>query len=201
MKQTFELFPSLLEIYFYPDWVNLAIEVSNKILEKEKILDTVTHGCTMHGEKELRPLVDIVGRHSKEFLINQGYSFDNHVLIFESFWPQIFNSNGGGYHDVHVHRNTHVSGFYFLKCGLNSSYPIFHDPRPGKSMTQLPEKNEEKITPASYRAHFNPTPGALFIFNSFLPHSFAYDLGKETFQFIHFTMAALPKHYIARNEV
>ena len=36
----------------------------------------------------------------------------------------------GGHHRIHIHENSHVSGFYFLQ-NENSSYPLFHDPRPG----------------------------------------------------------------------
>lgn len=200
MKQIIELFPSIIESYFYPEWVDIATEVSNETLQNSTMTGSVTHGHSIHGEPKLKPLVETVGKHSKEFLISQGYSFDNYVLMFESFWPQIFSANGGGHHEFHVHQNSHVSGFYFLKCSPKSSYPVFYDPRFGKTMTQLVEKDSTFITPASSQVHFKPVPGTLFIFNSFLPHSFVYDSGKEPFQFMHFTMIALPKHYVLKDE-
>ena len=34
----------------------------------------------------------------------------------------------------------------FLKCSEKTSYPIFHDPRPGAEMTKLFMKDQSKIT-------------------------------------------------------
>jgi hypothetical protein len=45
-----------------------------------------------------------------------------------------------GHHTPHTHYDNHISGFYFLRCSDKTSLPVFHDPRPGKLMTQLPLK-------------------------------------------------------------
>ena len=37
-----------------------------------------------------------------------------------------------------------MSGFYFLKCSNKTSKPFFHDPRPGKLMTDLTNKANTK---------------------------------------------------------
>lgn len=195
MSQKFELFCSIVEHYIYPEWVDVAVEVSDEVLQKtEQGKGHVKHGASLHGEPKLRPLVDTVGQSSKAFLVNQGYNLDGYSLIFESFWPQVFSDTG--YHETHTHSNSHISGFYFLKCSPNSSYPIFYDPRFGKNMIQLPEKDDTVVSPISNRVHFKPVPGSLVIFNSFLPHSFTINLNSEPFQFIHFTMIALPNYYL-----
>ena len=103
---------------------------------------------------------------------------------------------GGGHHNSHIHNNSHISGFYFLKCSDKTSFPLFHDPRPGKMMIQLPEKNESLITDASEKIHLKPKPGDFVFFNSYLGHEFEIDHGIEPFRFIHFNIQAVPKQLI-----
>ena len=42
-----------------------------------------------------------------------------------------------------------MSGFYFLQCSSKTSRPSFHDPRPGKVMTDLMTLEKKKITHGS----------------------------------------------------
>ena len=53
---------------------------------------------------------------------------------------------------------------FFLKCSEKTSYPIFHDPRPGAEMTKLFMKNQEQITLGSNQIHYKPKPGTMIIF-------------------------------------
>ena len=129
---------------------------------------------------------------AKNILDAQGFDLTNHKLKYTEMWVQEFTRAGGGHHDTHIHWNNHISGFYFLKCSDKTAQPIFHDPRPGKMMIQLPEKEEDKITYASSKMVLKPKPGSLIMFNSFLPHQFPFDLGVEPFRFIHFNIQALP---------
>ena len=62
----------------------------------------------------------------------------------------------GGHHSPHVHSNNHISGFYYLKCSDKTSFPIFHDPRPGKVIIDLPEKDMEKIDESSSKIYYLP---------------------------------------------
>ena len=76
-----------------------------------------------------------------DILTNQGFDLTNFSLATTELWVQEFASLGGGNHSPHVHWNGHISGFYFLKCSDKTSYPIFHDPRQGRMMNLLPEKD------------------------------------------------------------
>ena len=114
-------------------------------------------------------------------------------------WVQEFSKEGGGNHNTHVHSNSHVSGFYFLKCSNKTSYPVFHDPRPGKLMNQLPEKNSKEITEASEKIPLKITPGLFVFFNSYIGHEFIVDHGIEPFRFIHFNIQAVPKGLVNNN--
>jgi hypothetical protein len=71
---------------------------------------------------------------------------------------------------------------------------MFHDPRAGKMMTQLPEKDKNIVTLATEKVLLKPVPGTMMFFNSFLPHQFIVDNGVEPFRFIHFNLQAIPKN-------
>ena len=53
-------------------------------------------------------------------------------------WVQEFE-NGGGHHEGHIHYNTTYLVFTF-KCSDKTSYPIFHDPRSAKTMSDHSQK-------------------------------------------------------------
>tara|TARA_X000001388_G_scaffold65817_1_gene52384 strand:- start:614 stop:1261 length:648 start_codon:yes stop_codon:yes gene_type:complete len=131
---------------------------------------------------------------SENILDSQGYDMTNYNLEYTEMWCQEFASKGGGHHDTHIHWNNHISGFYFLKCSDKTSAPMFHDPRAGKMMTQLPEKDKNIVTLATEKVLLKPVPGTMMFFNSFLPHQFIVDNGVEPFRFIHFNLQAIPKN-------
>jgi len=189
-----------------PMFLKNAIQVTDKHIKKaEKLLknklknepqwkkDIGTFSLSKHSENisndlKIKELVQFIGQRSYEFLDWQGFNLQNHSLHFTEFWVQEFSEKGGGHDDTHVHWNQHVSGFYFLKCSEKTSYPIFHDPRPGAEMTKLPLKDQSKITMATNQVHYKPQPGTIIIFPSYVPHQFAVDAGLEPFRFIHFNI-------------
>ena len=131
---------------------------------------------------------------SIEILDHMGYDLRNYVLNLKELWVQQFAEKGGGHHDKHVHYNSHVSGFYFLKCSNKTSFPIFNDPRLNKVMNQLPLKKESDITTGTKSITFDIKPGTLIMFPSFLEHEFYFDYGVDTFKFIHFNIEAVRKN-------
>ena len=109
-------------------------------------------------------------------------------------WVQEFSKKGGGHHSTHLHWNQHVSGFYFLKCSEETSFPIFHDPRPAAKITKLRLKPDLKgIFYGTERIHYRPQPGTLIIFPGYLEHEYAVDHGIAPFRFIHWNITAIPK--------
>ena len=110
--------------------------------------------------------------------------------MLTELWVQEFPEEGG-FHDIHVHGNNHISGFYFLKANEKTSHPVFHDPRPGKTMTDLMMKDQGKLNYGSSQMHYKVKPGDFMFFNSYMPHSYVHHKGKEKFRFIHFNMQAV----------
>jgi len=189
-------FGSPLWMDYRPEFLNSSITASEKHIkeakkrDKELIKKTNDFGISYHSgniynDPEFKNLTDYIKLRSWEFMESQGFDLTNYGLVVNEMWVQEFSKNGGGHHDTHIHQNNHVSGFYFLKCSNETSYPIFHDPRPAASMTKLPLKNPEEINLGMESIRFVPTPGTIMIFNSYVPHQFAVDHGKDTFRFIH----------------
>ena len=144
-----------------PEWVDeidkacqvhldMAHEREKSKIEKNNGDDfgMVYHSGPIETDPKLKELVDYVGATAYNLLESWGNDLSNHEMVYDSMWVQEFSQNGGGHQRVHIHENCHVSGFYFLRND-NSSFPLFHDPRPGAMMTKLPEKNETEITAAT----------------------------------------------------
>jgi uncharacterized protein (TIGR02466 family) len=174
-----------------------ARESNKKIFVKN--FAVVHHSESLIQDKNFEEFLKYINSNAFDILNNQGFDLTNYILATTDLWVQEFSSLGGGNHSPHIHWNGHISGFYFLKCSDKTSYPIFHDPRSGRMMNLLPEKDLSKITLASSSFHFKPKPGTFIFFNSYLQHEFAVDHGIEPFRFIHFNIQAFPKQLINGN--
>jgi len=161
----------------------------NKLIIKQTKDFGYSHSSTsLLGDKNFLEFIEYIGAKSIEFLDNQGYAMNKYNSVFTELWVQEFSKNGGGHQSVHTHYNNHVSGFYFLKCSPETSKPVFYDPRPGAEMTKLQLKNPNEMCVATNKIRLTPTPGTIIIFNSYLPHEFSVDSGKEPFRFIHWNI-------------
>jgi len=191
-------------IYFFEkkEWVDRLNNNSNKYIDqaisnnKPAYINSgefglVHHSSSLIGDDNFKDLCSFIIDNCFYILDEQGFDLTNYNLYITELWVQQFSK--GGHHSPHTHWNGHMSGFYFLKCSKNTSYPIFHDPRPKKIMIQLPQKNEKLITTSSEKIHINPFPGLFLFFNSYLEHEFVLDPGIDPFRFIHFNIQALPK--------
>ena len=155
----------------------------------------VNHSINLTADNTFKPLTDLVGKASLDFLYDQGVDTSKYTTMFTEMWVQ-FPEQGGGYHETHVHYNQHISGFYFLRCNKNTSYPVFYDPRPGALMTKLEQRDKNKISDIVPHLVYEPSPGDLVLFNSYMPHSFVMDAGKNPFRFIHFNLQAFPNQVV-----
>ena len=191
-------------------WLDNLNKFSDKYIEnqikedKEKSINNkysilVHHSPSLINDSNFFNFFEFICKEAYLILEEQGYDLKDYFLSAREVWVQEFSKEGGGHHNTHTHWNGHISGFYFLKCSENTSYPVFHDPRPGKLMIQLPEKNDSLITDASERIHFKPKPGTLIFFNSYLPHEFIVDNGIDPFRFIHFNIQVLPKEFVNKD--
>lgn len=175
----------------FTDYIVDAIQRDSKEFKNKTDFGWSYHSEQLTNDKRLQLFQSSIENTCFQLLDRQGYDLSKHKLIFEDFWVQQFSKLGGGHHDTHIHSNSHISGFYFLRCSDKTSFIKFHDPRPAKMATQLPEKNESDITLASKQVSIKPMPGHFVFFNSYMPHQFTIDDGTDDFRFVHFNMQAV----------
>ena len=186
-----------------PEWVKELNKASDPIiarikksykdkLKKKEInhLPNSYHSESIWLYPAFKPLAAFILQQSFNILHWQGYQLKDRIPMLTELWVQEFPEEGG-FHDIHVHGNNHISGFYFLKCNEKTSHPVFHDPRPGKTMTDLMMKDQGKLNYGSSQMHYKVKPGDFMFFNSYMPHSYVHHKGKEKFRFIHFNMQAV----------
>ncbi len=210
---------SLIENHFFTtpiyfeekkEWVEKLNNVSDSYLLKaqeinkkttDKDFGIVHHSEILTQDVNFDEFLNYININAYDILTNQGFNLLDYLLVTTDLWVQEFSKLGGGHHSPHTHWNGHISGFYFLKCSEKTSFPIFHDPRSGKIMNLLPEKDKSKITSASSSINFKLEPGSFIFFNSYLQHEFALDHGIEPFRFIHFNIRAFPKQLINNSNI
>ena len=166
---------------------------------KAKLKDKygIYHSTTMMRDPRIQEFINFCALRSNDFMTWSGFDISKHEPLVHEFWVQEFSKLGGGHHTSHVHWNQHVSGFFFLKCTERTSYPIFHDPRPGALMTKLPQLQPEKISFANEAINYKVRPGSMIIFPGYLTHEYALDYGLDPFRFIHFNIQYLPKSEVS----
>ena len=201
----------------FPEWIDRLNKASEPFIENAKKANKKAirerekaygkklgdfglsnHSTSLLNVLEFEEIKQHVESESTEILNHMGYDLKDYMITTTEMWVQEFSKKGGGHHEGHVHYNSHISGFYFLKCSTKTSFPVFHDPRPGKLMSDLPLKKCGEISMANPLAHYKPKPGSLILFPSFLEHQFIIDCGIEPFRFIHFNVQALPKLFIKK---
>ena len=200
-------FASPVWLDYRPEWVDTLNKAGNihiknaRAKNKDLIKDTKDFGLIHHSDElqsdpNFKTLLDYVVDKSWHFLDSQGYNIENYVPVVTDCWLQEFSKNGGAHQHTHVHPNSHVSGFYFLKSSAATAQPVFFDPRPSAAMAKLPVKLNKDINSSNIQVSHQCNPGALMIFNSYLPHAFTVDKGKEPFRFIHFNIQAIHRDLI-----
>ncbi len=187
-----------------PEWVESLNKASDPIIanvkknwkkrikdpkDEVKKLPNSYHSELLWGYEEFKNIANMILQQSWNILSWQGYQLAGRIPMLTELWVQEFPEEGG-FHDIHAHGNNHISGFYFLKCNEKTSHPVFHDPRPGKVMSDLMMK-DTKLNYGSQQVHYNVKPGDFIFFNSYMPHAYVHHKGKEKFRFIHFNMQAV----------
>lgn len=142
-------------------------------------------------DPRVRPFAEFVAATAWNILDGQGYAMQNFHTTFESMWTQEHHKQSSM--EQHVHGGgIQIVGFYFLEVPDGSSRVVFHDPRPGKVMSELPQKDATQATPASQMVNFEAAPGRLIFSNAWLPHSFTRHAGDTPLKFVHFNLAVVP---------
>lgn len=182
-----------------PNWIQRISERCEALYEKQinfckqnNIGTDLIQTSSIHQDPCIKPFSDFVLGQSVLVLEKQGYDTNRYNIYFDALWAQRLEV--GASHNVHVHPQTILSGFYILDTqqNENSSYPIFADPRPGKLMCDLFfSRNGPELNTIAPYIHFNNLlNGTLMIFNSWVPHIITPNNSSKPFKFIHFCVSA-----------
>lgn len=186
-------FPCPIYLIERPDFLESVTEVSEESLaaqHKERLLDEI-YPVMMSGSYYADPRIAefsaFVGATAWNILNEQGYAMQDRVVSFTEMWTQEHHKHSAMEQHVHGY-GSQVVGFYFLEVPEGSSRVVFHDPRAGKALIDLPEQDPNAATIASKMINFEPKPGLLIFANSWLAHAFTRHAADKPIKFVHFNL-------------
>lgn len=186
-------FPCPIYLIERPDFLEIVSEVSEESLaqqNKERPLDEiypVIMSNNYFDDPRLNQFAEFVGATAWNILNEQGYAMQDKLVSFTEMWTQEHHKHS--LMEQHTHGyGSQIVGFYFLEVPDNSSRVVFHDPRIGKSLIDLPEVDISQATIASKMINFQPKPGLMIFANAWLAHSFTRHAAENPIKFVHFNL-------------
>ncbi|UOF78432.1 putative 2oG-fe(iI) oxygenase [Caudoviricetes sp.] len=187
-----------------PEFLEAVREVSTRYeersRERKKNPDYVNlMTASYHHEPELQDFSQYVSQTAWNILSSQGYAMDKLVTYFTEMWTQEHNHLSSMETHVHGH-GAQISAFYFIDTPPKGCKLVIHDPRPGKVIINLPEKNSNEITQGSHQIVFTPQPGLLLLAPAWLPHSFTKNFSEEAVRFVHINLSVAVNEEAVKDE-
>jgi hypothetical protein len=109
-------------------------------------------------------------------------------FYLQGLWAQEINRGGGT--NVHVHKNSQMCGWFFLETPQSGAYPVYHDPRMNKAMSELDFVQGEEVTNPTNSIHFNKVvPGTIMFSNSWMQHQLTASNADTPTRCVHFIVA------------
>lgn len=190
-------FPCPLYWVEKPEFLESIKEVAEDFLSKvkkdrpeaDKIFPVyMSEGIT--NDPRVHDLMMYILNTSWNILREQGHDMKNFNTVMQEMWVQehlLRSSN-----EEHVHGyGSQITGFYVLEAPENSSMIAIHDPRAAKKQINLPPEDHEVLSMASSTVYFKPTPGKLYLHNSWLPHEITRNFSEQPVKFIHFNVGVM----------
>ncbi|HEY2909442.1 MAG TPA: TIGR02466 family protein [Gemmataceae bacterium] len=120
----------------------------------------------LHRSAEFAPLVQFIEGGVAEAVRFQKWDAKQVTPLIASCWA---NVNGPGASNVvHTHPHCFLSGVYYVQANADSGAIFFLDPRPAAVMIAPPMT---EFTPWTFqRVRYEPKPGRMLIFPSWLQH-------------------------------
>lgn len=193
--QGFAYFSSMVYRDERPEWVDYVLKIIQKHFDwtvqnrpEEQKDWPVVQTAYMGQNQELKFLTDYLLSSATAILQGQGYDMSRYELYFSGLWGQGIGCNGST--NVHVHKNSQISGWMFLETPEKGSYPIFHDPRMNKQMVELDYVQGSELSNASSYVHFNSVvPGTIIFANSWMQHQLTPNTAQTETKSIHFIIS------------
>lgn len=188
MLSSFEYFPTIIYRDERPEWVENCLTVSNKYFESQQHQGLICQTDHMGNDPDLKFLCDYLINSAYNVLGQQGYNLSQYDLYLSGLWGQEIKGYGGT--NVHVHKNSQISGWYFLQVNEKGAYPIFYDPRTNKQMIELDVITTSSVLNSTSSVHFNNVlPGTILFSNSWMQHQLGGGLEDGISKTIHFIIS------------
>lgn len=166
-----------------------ALNESKKQGEQNEIYPS-TMSTGLSGREGTKDFEQFIAQCSWQILDSQGYAMSNFNTYVSELWAQEHRKYSNMEQHVHPY-GVQLSGFYFLEDTDENCMAQLHDPRPGKVIASLPEKDMTQITEASNAIFIKPKAGMFLFTNSWLPHSFTRNGSDVPVKFVHFNVSVV----------
>ncbi|MEK7244526.1 MAG: TIGR02466 family protein [Pseudomonadota bacterium] len=120
-----------------------------------------------------RKLREHIVAESNAFALAYGFNIERHPLKINECWVNVYGQ--GDAQEVHLHRNSVISGIYYVAAPPGSGELLFHSPL--LEMLE-PPTTQTNIFNVPIR-NVAPKPGTMILFRSSLRHSVKPTKGKE----------------------
>lgn len=116
---------------------------------------------------EFARLEKLIGRHAAAFARELHWDMRGNKPVCDSLWVNVMQE--GGSHSSHIHRNSVISGTYYVAVPEGAGRIVFEDPRLAMLMAAPPRK---RSAPRELGIHVSETPksGTLLLWESWLRH-------------------------------
>jgi uncharacterized protein (TIGR02466 family) len=116
---------------------------------------------------EFARLVKLIDKHALAYAKELHWDLRGTKPVCDSLWANVMPE--GGSHTSHIHRNSVISGTYYVAVPEGAGPIIYEDPRLAMLMAAPPRK---KTAPREFLAHVSHTPnvGTLLLWESWLRH-------------------------------
>ena len=185
----FAYFPAVVYRDERPDLAEKALPTCLQYLGKVRNADwPMQQSAPIGNDPAMRDVADYLLLSSVDLLRGQGYDVAKYDFYLQGLWAQEVGRNGGT--NVHVHKNSQMCGWFFLETPQGGAYPIYHDPRMNKAMSELDFVQGEEVTNATNMIHFNNVlPGTVMFSNSWMQHQLTGSNAETPTRCIHFIVA------------
>ena len=138
------------------------------------VYTTIHSNIDLFDRPVFKKLGGLIMAESESFAASYGLDYKRFPLRINECWVNVYGQ--GDAQDVHLHRNSVLSGIYYVAAPPNCGELLFHSPV-GDVMLE-PPITQGNIFNAPIR-NVIPTAGTMVLFRSWLRHSVKPTRGKE----------------------
>lgn len=185
----FSYFPAIVYRDERPELAEEIVPHAIKYLDDVRNTQgSLCQSASLQHDPAFRSVADYLLLSAVGILQDQGYDTSRYDFYLSGLWAQEISSGSGT--NVHVHKNSQISGWLFLETPENSAYPVYYDTRMNKAMIELDFAPSDQVTNATSSIHFNNVaPGTVLFSNSWMQHQLAGGNSEQPTRCLHFIVS------------